>query len=67
MKSGTIDQSIKGISSFRERKEEKLSPRAKAMAESWDSGTRSTVQKLPLLTVRGTQEERGSGVDGVER
>lgn len=29
------------------------------MAESWDSGTRLTVQKLPLLTVRerGTQKK----------
>ena len=29
------------------------------MAESWDSGTRSTVQKLPLLTVREETQEEG--------
>jgi hypothetical protein len=34
------------------------------MADSWDSGTRSTVQKLPLLTVReGNAGDRSVGAE----
>ena len=43
----------------------KLSLQPSPMAESWDSGTRSTVQKLPLLTVR--ERNAGNREDESER